>query len=93
MPTFCSECLRPLPLCSIEEPFSILALETITNTILTNVMELQAVHDTHLDSGNGNGSGKGNGKPTAMPASAIVALAEEDGNGQLPLAMAAAMAN
>ncbi|GAB4817996.1 hypothetical protein N2152v2_005042 [Parachlorella kessleri] len=80
---------------SIEEPFSILALETITNTIFTNVMELQSVHDTQLDSGNGNGNGNsnGNGKPAAVPASALVALAEDEGNGPLPLGLAAVMAN
>lgn len=31
---------------SVEEPFSILALEAISNTALVNVRELQAMHDT-----------------------------------------------
>lgn len=52
---------------AIEEPFSILALEVISNTALTNVRELQAMH--------GKSQGASGEAELPVAASDMVALA------------------
>ena len=67
---------------SIEEPFSILALEAICETALSNIKELQAYHDTALAS-----SPNGTGSPRQpLPAGRLVALTTKSGQqaGGLP---------
>ena len=67
---------------SIEEPFSILALEAICETALSNVRELQTYHDTALAS-NPNGTGS---PRQPLPAGRLVALTTKSGQqaGGLP---------
>ncbi len=60
---------------SIEEPFSILALEAICETALSNVRELQANHDpSHESSPNGTGSPR-----QPLPAGRLVSLTTNSG--------------
>lgn len=53
---------------TIEEPFSVLALEAISNSVLTNTRELQAAH----------GQGGDGGADAPLSAAAIVASALQE---------------
>ncbi|GAB4823046.1 hypothetical protein N2152v2_010092 [Parachlorella kessleri] len=62
---------------SIEEPFSILPLETISGTVVTNVRELQAMHST-AQHGMAQHSAASGGTREVLSAAALVALAERE---------------